>query len=296
MDMKILITGANGFLGYYLVRLLLEEGQEVLATGKGACRLPFEGRTGFQYQSLDFTDAHEVNRIIAAYQPQVIVHAGAMTKPDECEQDPEAASLVNITGTRIMLEAASSVKAHFVFISTDFIFDGEDGMYDEEAEGDPVNFYGVTKLEAEQWVCAWKGDWAIVRTVLVYGKPYDSRGNLLTFVTGKLQAGETIRIFDDQVRTPTWVEDLARGIRSVIDKRAAGIWHISGADVRTPYQIAVEVAELQGLDTSRIIKVTEDEFEQPAKRPLRTGFNITKARRELGFEPIGFAEGLKRSI
>lgn len=294
--MKILLTGANGFLGYYLTRQLLEAGHTVVATGKGACRLPFGGQPSFHYHELDFTDALEANRLITETRPEVIVHAGAMTKPDDCELDPEQAMLVNCAGTRIMLEAAAASGAFFVFISTDFIFDGEEGMYDEEAEGDPVNYYGVTKLEAEQWVRAWKGDWAIVRTVLVYGKPYDSRGNLLTFVSGKLEAGETIRIFDDQVRTPTYVEDLAAGIKAVIEKKATGIWHISGADIRTPYQIAVEVAELRGLDASRIIKVTEAEFEQPAKRPLRTGFNIEKAKRLLGYKPTPFAEGLRRSF
>ncbi len=294
--MKILLTGANGFLGYYLTRQLLEAGHTVVATGKGACRLPFGGQPSFHYYELDFTDALEANRLITETMPEVIVHAGAMTKPDDCELDPEQAMLVNSAGTRIMLEAAAASGAFFVFISTDFIFDGEEGMYDEQAEGDPVNYYGVTKLEAEQWVRAWKGDWAIVRTVLVYGKPYDSRGNLLTFVSGKLEAGETIRIFDDQVRTPTYVEDLAAGIKAVIEKKATGIWHISGADIRTPYQIAVEVAELRGLDASKIIKVTEAEFEQPAKRPLRTGFNIEKAKRLLGYKPTPFAAGLRRSF
>lgn len=294
--MKILVTGANGFLGYYLVKRLLEAGFDVLATGKGPCRLPFSDADHFQYSTLDFTDAVAVNGIISAYRPDMVIHAGAMTKPDACEQDPDTAFQVNVHGTRIMLEAAHAVHSFFIFISTDFIFDGEEGMYDESAEGDPVNYYGVTKLEAEHWVRAWKGDWAIIRTVLVYGKPYDSRGNLLTFVKDKLEQKETISIFDDQVRTPTWVEDLAAGILSVVQQRATGIWHLSGADQRTPYEIACEVAALLGLDDSLIKKVTEDTFAQPARRPLKTGFNIDKARKQLGFNPISFADGLRKSF
>jgi dTDP-4-dehydrorhamnose reductase len=183
-----------------------------------------------------------------------------------------------------------------VFLSTDFVFDGEKGMYEENDERRPVNYYGQTKLLAEDEVMKYAYDWSIIRTVLVYGKPFSSRQNLLTNVAIGLQKGEKLNIFDDQVRTPTFVEDLAEGIVRIIEKRANGLFHLSGVDRVTPYQMAVAVAHHLGLDASLIKKVKEQDFNQPAKRPLKTGFNISKAKAELNYQPVSFREGLKRTF
>ena len=131
---------------------------------------------------------------------------------------------------------------------------------------------------------------------MVYGKNHSGHSNLLKIVREKLEKGEEYSVFDDQVRTPTYVEDLAKGIVSIIEKKAKGIFHLSGKDVLTPYQIAIETAEYLKLDNSLIKKVTAANFSQPAKRPLKTGFIIEKARNELGYAPISFEEGLKKTF
>jgi len=159
-----------------------------------------------------------------------------------------------------------------------------------------VNFYGKTKLEAEEAVKEYPYDWSIVRTVLVYGKPQTGRSNILTIVKDKLEKGETYNVVDDQVRTPTYVEDLADGIVTVIEKRAKGIFHVSGPEVMTPYQMAIKTANFLGLNSSLINKVTEANFKQPAKRPAITGFNIEKAIKELNYHPHSFEEGLKKTF
>lgn len=291
--MQILITGANGFLGYYLSAQLLAKGFQVIATGKGECRLPFAGEKGFEYSVMDFKDPFAVHDIFEKYKPVLVIHAGAMTKADECEQQQWQAYLTNVEGTVTVLVNAGVQKSFFIFISTDFVFDGKKGLYKEEDIVGPVNFYGKTKIEAEDAVKEYNYDWAIVRTSLVYGKSIAGRGNILTVVKEKLENGEEYKVVDDQLRTPTYVEDLAGGIVSIIEKRATGIYHLSGMDKLSPYQMACNTADYLHFDKSPIKKVTAADFSQPAKRPLNTTFIIDKAKNELGYNPVSFEEGLK---
>lgn len=293
--MQVLITGANGFLGYYLVEQLLQKGHTVIATGKGECRLPFSSER-FIYAAMDFEDPYAVHDVFEKYHPEIVVHAGAMGKPDECETNQWQAFLVNVEGTITLLSNAEEYKSFFVFISTDFVFDGEKGMYTEEDELRPVNYYGITKVEAEEAVNEYEHGWSIVRTVLLYGKPATGRTNILTIVKEKLEKGEEYKVVDDQVRTPTYIGDLAAGIAAIIEKKANGVFHLSGKDVLTPYQMVIMAANYLGLNGSLIKRVTAADFTQPAKRPPKTGFVIDKARKELGYEPIAFEEGLKKTF
>jgi dTDP-4-dehydrorhamnose reductase len=294
--MKILITGANGFLGYYLIQQLLDKKYSVIATGKGECRLPYIGNENFNYQEMDFADPFSIHDVFEKNRHDVVVHAGAMSKPDECEMNPMKAYVVNVEGTVQLLINAEEYKNYFIFLSTDFIFDGDTGMYKEEDAPRPVNYYGRTKMDAEEAVKEYEHNWAIVRTVLVYGKNHSGKDNFLSIIKNKLENGEEYSVVDDQIRTPTYVEDLAKGIVAMIEKKAKGVFHISGNEMMTPYQMAIKTAEYLELDKSLLKKVTAISFSQPAKRPSRTGFVIDKARRELGFEPISFEEGLKKTF
>jgi dTDP-4-dehydrorhamnose reductase len=293
--MKVLITGANGFLGNYLTRQLLGKGYKVIATGKGENRLLLPD-PGLYYESMDITDPFSVHDVFAAHQPAIVVHAAAMSKPDDCEEQQWLAYTTNTEATLTMLANAGEQKSFFIFVSTDFVFDGEKGMYREEDETGPVNFYGRTKEDAEQAVMEYEYDWAIARTVLVYGKPISGRSNILTIVKEKLEKGEEYKVVDDQVRTPTYVEDLAAGIVLIIEKKATGIYHLSGEDVLTPYGMAVSAAHYLHLPASLLKKVTAADFSQVAKRPPKTGFIIDKAKKELGYKPLSFEEGLKRTF
>jgi dTDP-4-dehydrorhamnose reductase len=176
------------------------------------------------------------------------------------------------------------------------VFSGEKGFYQEEDERLPVNYYGETKVLAEDEVRQYPFRWSIVRTVLVYGKTFSGRENIVTNTAIALQQGKALKIFDDQVRTPTYVEDLATGLVAIVQKGATGIYHISGEDVKTPYEVAVETARLLNLDSSLITPVKAHEFDQPARRPAKTGFDISRAKRELGYQPLSFKEGLKRTF
>jgi dTDP-4-dehydrorhamnose reductase len=294
--MKILITGANGFAGYYFVKKLLEQNHTVIATGKGECRLPFSDQPNFVYEEMDFTNPYSIDTVFYKHQPDVVIHSGAISKPDDCEKDQVMAYMVNVEGTVHLMMNAADYKSFFIFISTDFVFHGEAGMYKEEDERQPVNYYGRTKMEAEDAVRDYEHEWSIVRTVLVYGKPQAGRDNILTVVKNKLEKGEGYNVFDDQVRTPTYVEDLAAAVAKIIENKATGIFHISGEDVLTPYQMAIEAASFLNLDKSLLRKVVAADMPQLAIRPLKTGFNIDKAKKELDFRPTPFSEGLRKTF
>lgn len=297
MDQQpVMVTGANGFLGHYLCAQLLEKGIPVLATGTGGCRLPYASHPLLHYESFDIQDAALAASLVSHYRPAQIIHAAALCKPDDCELHPEQAHTINVEGTRHLLGAAEKQGCRFLYVSTDFIFHGDKGMYSEEDTPDPVNYYGQTKREAEQLVQQYSGPFSIARTVLVYGKPPAGKSNILTIVKEKLEKGEGYKVVSDQVRTPTYVEDLARGILLMLEKNATGIYHLSGEEVMTPFDMACRVARHFGYDASLLTNVTAATFSQPARRPLKTGFLITKAKRELGYAPVPFDEGLRKTF
>jgi dTDP-4-dehydrorhamnose reductase len=293
--MIILITGANGFLGHYLVQKLLPSGHTIVATGKGGSML-IQKADNLVYTSLDFTDSFQVHDVFEKFQPDIIVHAGAMANVDACEKEQWQAHVVNVEGTLNLLANAEEIKAHLIFISTDFVFDGESGPYDETSLTNPVNFYGKTKRDAEEAVKEYSFEWTIVRTVLIYGNNLTGRDNIVTAVRKKLLAGETYAAVDDMIRTPTYVEDLAKGIVAIIEKMKKGVYHLSGKDILTPYQMAIKTAEYLHLDASLVKRISTSDLQANTKRPKQTVFLLDKAKRELDYEPVSFEEGLKRSF
>jgi len=184
------------------------------------------------------------------------------------------------------------VGAHLVHISTDFIFDGTEGPYDEQGIPNPLSYYGETKLEAEKIVQA-LDHWSILRTVLVIGMAEDlSRSNIVLWAKGALEKGQAINVVDDQFRTPTLAEDLAQGALLAATQKAQGIYNISGPDFMSIYELVGHVAAHFGLSMDAVTRVDSTTLNQPAKRPPRTGFDITKAKTELGFKPHTFSEAL----
>jgi dTDP-4-dehydrorhamnose reductase len=295
--MKVLITGANGLLGQHLTQLLLEKNYQVVATSRGESRLPFKPSGNYTYHSMDIANAFDTYAVMNREKPDVVVHAAAMTQVDECELQPEQCERINVQGTAQILTDAETISSHFIYISTDFVFDGEKGNYSEEEDTNPISLYGFTKLQAESMVQVSDIPFAIVRTCLVYGNLLKgTRSNIVSWVRGSLEQNKTIQVVSDQLRTPTYVGDLAKGIALIIEKKATGIYHISGKDWLTPYDIALKTAQKFQLDANKIVKVDASTFKQPGRRPLKTGFIIEKARKELGYEPISFDEGLERLI
>lgn len=291
---KVLITGSNGLLGQKLAELLLpRQNVELLATSRGENKLADVLPT-LPFRSMDVTKPEEVERVVSEFRPTHIIHTAAMTNVDQCESDRDGALLLNRDAVQYLVDACEKYNVHLVHVSTDFIFDGEDGPYDEEAEANPVNFYGESKLQAEQLVKQAKCKWAILRTVLVYGIAHEyGRSNIVLWVRDSLKAGKVIKVVTDQFRTPTLAEDLAMGCWLAVEKDAEGIFNISGSELLTPYDMAMQVAEFFALDKSLIDKADGSTFSQPAKRPARTGFSIRKAENLLGYRPHTFLQGIQ---
>jgi dTDP-4-dehydrorhamnose reductase len=289
---RILITGANGLLGQKLVGLLLQQPHiELIATGRGENRLPVT--EGYVYYSLDITRSEEVNEVMERAKPDVVIHTAAMTNVDQCESEKEACWAQNVTAVEYLINACKTQGAFLLHLSTDFIFDGKEGPYTEEAEANPLSFYGWSKLAAEHLVRHSTIRWAIARTVLVYGIAHDmSRSNIILWVKNSLENGKAIQVVTDQWRTPTLAEDLAMGCFLIADKEAEGVFNLSGKDFLTPYEMAIQTADYFGLDKALISPADSTTFTQPAKRPARTGFMLDKAHDLLGYNPHRFQEGI----
>lgn len=298
--MKILITGSNGLLGQKLVyKLRNQNNTTCIATARGENRLV--KKEGYVYDSLDITNKQNVETVFAKHLPDVVINTAAMTNVDACETDRENALLMNATSVEYQVKTLEELKKkspgynpHFIHLSTDFIFDGTHGPLDEKEKPNPLSYYAETKLEAENIVQSSHLDWAIARTVLVFGIVDNmSRSNIVLWVKSNLEQGKTINVVDDQFRTPTLAEDLADGCILIAQKRAKGIYNISGKNFYSILELANTVADYYGLDKSLIKPSKSADIKQPAKRPPITGFIIDKAVKELGYNPHSFVEGIK---
>jgi dTDP-4-dehydrorhamnose reductase len=291
--MKVLVTGSNGLLGQKLLDHYKQFPEiELIATAKGADRYPFPGF--YTYCSLDITNEAEVKAVFNSTKPEVVIHTAAMTNVDACELDQTNCDILNVQAVEYIVNASNQINAHLVHLSTDFIFDGTHGPLAEEEIPKPLSYYGLSKYKAEQLVKAHSNSWAILRTVLVYGVVKDmSRSNIVLWAKNALESGKSIQVVADQFRTPTLAEDLAQGCALAAAQKASGIFHISGMNFMSVYDLVIQVADFWNLDKSLVNLSSSEGIQQPAKRPPITGFQIEKAKSILGYQPHTFKEGLQ---
>jgi dTDP-4-dehydrorhamnose reductase len=298
--MKILITGSNGLLGQKLVYKLRNNSDVTcIATARGTNRLVKQD--GYIFETLDITNNENVKQVFSKHLPDVIINTAAMTNVDACELEKETCWAMNVTAVDHQVKALEELKninpnynPHFIHLSTDFIFDGTHGPLDENEVPNPLSYYADSKLAAEKIVQASSLDWSIARTVLVFGIVDNmSRSNIVLWVKSNLEQGKTINVVDDQFRTPTLAEDLADGCILIAKKRAKGIYNISGKDFYSILELANVVADYYKLDKNLIKPSKSADIKQPAKRPPITGFIIDKAKKDLGYNPHSFTEGIK---
>ena len=290
---KILITGATGLLGRKLVSLLSQQKDlSLVATAKGDCRFFLPSK--IVYRSLDITNADACKNLINEFQPDALIHTAAMTQVDVCEDEREACDIINIRGVSNLIKAIGNRNTHFVHLSTDFIYEGDEEEYFEDSKVNPLNYYGRSKWKSEKLFEKVSFPYSILRTVLVYGVVQDlSRTNIVLWAKAALEKGEKINVVDDQYRCPTLAEDLAYACLQVIQEKATGVYHVSGKDFLSILDIVFEIADYWGLDKSLINSISSVSLNQKARRPLKTNLNISKAKQEFNYQPKSFLEGLK---
>ena len=291
---KILVTGSNGLLGQKLVHLILDHSNNILlATSKGENRL--KSRSDFEYRSLDITKKNRVDSIVSEFEPDVLINSAAMTNVDACESNKENCIALNVDGVKNLVAACENHNTHLIHVSTDFVFDGKAGPYSENDQPNPLSFYGQSKYDSELIVSnSSLSKWSIARTIIIYGIVENmSKSNIVLWAKSALESGSELKIVDDQFRSPTYADDLAKGCLLIAEKEKNGIYHLSGKESMSILELVYKVADFYGLDKSTISPVKSESLNQAAKRPPVTGFVLDKANKELGYYPLSFNDGLK---
>ncbi len=293
--MNILITGANGFLSQHLIHYLFSHtSHKIIATGKGENRNTKV--TALHYFPVELTNKNDVEKLIFDVQADTIVHAAAMSKPDECNNNREACLLNNVESTKNLLQTFKKSKSPnplFIYVSTDFIF-GENGPHSEDDISAPLNFYGESKLIAEQLVMESGVRYVIIRPVFIYGPVWmGMRPSFLHWIKNNLEANKNCKVMSDQFRTPTYVYDICKGIETIIQQNKDGAYHLAGKDILSPHQMALITARVLNLNSSLIEAVTSETFPEPVRRAKRSGLKIEKAIRELNYTPVSFEQGVR---
>lgn len=289
---KLLVTGSNGLLGQKLIDCCINDSRfGLIATSRGVNRHP--EKNGYIYEELDICDPKQITVVLDRHRPDVIINTAAQGNVDACERDKEASELINVKAVADLMDYCTRYGIHLIHLSTDFVFDGEEGPYMETDKTSPLSAYGRQKVKAENLLLASDCATSIVRTILVYGVVASlSRTNIVLWAKDALENGQTIKVVNDQFRMPTLAEDLALACLAIADRKATGIYHISGKDLFSICDLVEAVADHWFLEKSFICKEKSSSLHQQALRPKRTGFILDKAYDKLDFVPHSFGEGL----
>lgn len=288
--MRILVTGANGLVGSRLCRQLLSAGHEVTGLSRG----PRRGEGAHRYVSCDLTVESEVAAAVESAQPEAIVHTASMTEVDACEKAPEVAYAANVSAAAFVAQAARRSRAHLVHVSTDYVFDGDHGPYDEEALPNPRGVYAVTKRMGEQAAQIFAPDCAVARTAVVYGWPAAGRPNFGAWLVGAFSQKQPVRLFEDQFVSPSLADSVAEMLAELAVRKLGGIWNTCGAEVVDRVSFGRALCEVFGFDPQLITPTRLSDMKLASPRPLRSGLNVNKVAQALKSRPLSLSESLTR--
>lgn len=279
--MKVLVIGASGQVGGAIMRLAPKD-WEVTGTYSG------KQKPGLIH--LNVSNREEVFEVFEKVRPDVAILTAAFTNVDLCETDKERADAVNVSGPLNVCDASVKYGSKMVYMSTDYVFDGENGPYREDDAPNPLGYYAWTKLEGER-ITAFTPDHLIIRTTGVYSADPDSL-NFAMQVIKRLSAGESMKVPSDQYGTPTLADNLADGILTLLTLGKTGIYNVAGSDFMDRYSFSLLIADIFGLDKTLIAPIDTPSLGQKARRPLRAGLVVEKIEREAGIKMVGARDGL----
>ena len=285
---RILVVGANGLLGQRLISFYVGK-QNIELLGSSVEEKSF--LPGTAYIKCDITSREEVKKLIFDFYPDVVINAAGFTNVDQSEKERETAWKINVKGVEYLTEACRTIDAKIIQISTDYIFNGINGPYDENAKVDPLGYYGRTKLASENALRIGAVTYSVIRTNVLYGVA-NSRPDFVRWVINSLTDKKQIRVVTDQINNPTFVEDLVQAINKIIELDKFNLYNIGGKDFLNRFEFAVIIADYFNLDKSLILPIVTEELKQPAKRPLKSGLITIKAETELGYKPHSLIEAL----
>jgi dTDP-4-dehydrorhamnose reductase len=288
--MRFVVTGSNGLVGSRVCTLLEQGGHQVVGLGRGAQRTGGVQR----YIGLDLTLEADVLNAIESATPDVIIHTASMTEVDACEKNPEAAYAANVTAAAAVAKGARKVGAHLVHVSTDYVFDGDHGPYDEEALPNPRGVYAITKHMGEQAARVFVPNAAIARTAVVYGWPAAGRPNFGAWLVGALEKKQPLKLFEDQFVSASLADSVAAMVVELGARKLGGIWNTCGGEVVDRVSFGRAVCEVFGFDASLITPTRMADMKLPSPRPLRSGLKVDKARSQLAAKPLSLSEALSR--
>jgi dTDP-4-dehydrorhamnose reductase len=281
--MKLFITGADGQLGSEICRLSKHE-------NFGTFLKEHDNITNTNFVQLDITNGEHVFETIKKIKPDWIIHCAAITDVDFCEEHEDIAKSVNVGGTKNLINASKFIRASFLYVSTDFVFDGKNGMYKETDQPNPLSIYGVTKLEGEKIVQELNNH-IIARTSVIYSR-YEN--NFVLWLLSKLKAKDNnITIVTDQINSPTLNTELAECILRLIEISARGIYHTAGDERINRFDFSQKIAKIFGLDNSLIKPIKTKQLKQKAIRPLDASLDTSKIK-SLGIKFSNVENALKK--
>ena len=289
--MIAVVTGSNGLLGQKIIEQLNIKGNKIIATSKGPNRN--SKNNFFIYEDLDITNKEQLSSVLNKYNPDVVFNTAAITNVDLCEQEKELCDKVNVQAVEFLADICLDIDSHLIHISTDFIFDGNDGPYKEDDIPCPLSYYGQSKLDSENILKSHKCKWTILRTIVLFGVAKDlTKGNIVLWAKHQLENSKKINIIDDEFRAPTLADDLAYAcVYSAINK-VYGIYHTSGKDIMSIYDMVISIANYFKLDKNLVNRISSKELNQVANRPKKTGFVLEKAQEKLNYYPKSFNDSL----
>ncbi len=287
--MKFLVTGASGLVGRQVIHDISKTEDEVYSAyheSKPEVGIPTK---------LDLNCIDKIPDTLEKVNPDSIIHLAALTNVDICEKEKELAMKLNATATEVLSKQAAKQKAFFVYVSTDYVFDGKNGMKKETDPPNPVNFYGKTKLEGEKSVMNLASSWCIARTSTPYGI-HAKRKSFPLWVAEQLQNHNEIKAIIDQFTSPTYVPNLSRMLIEIAKRQIVGIIHLAGATRISRYEVAELVADKLNFDKKLLKPVNLDNMNWPAKRPKDSSLDVAKAFSILNEKPFIIDQGLDNFV